>query len=328
MLHLVLAVAPLVLLVALLALGHYPGEDALDAARSRLEPTPPRRRRAGPTPVRTTPRRLLPRGGALLARRLAGRAPPFLATCHQTCSRTSRGTNKMIRKTLGAAAGAAAGAALLVPAVADAHVTLQPETGPAGGYVVEHVRVPNEDDTDATTKVVVQFPAGFEHVAHQPVPGWDIEVERKGEEVDTVTFSGGRIEPGEFQDFPLSLQLPEDAAGEDLTFKALQTYEGGEVVRWIGAPDADKPAAVVSVTEAEEDGHGASSGHSDDQASETTAAAPATDTSETAAAATDGGDGDDGGSDGLAIAALVVGGLGLALGAAGLVAARRSPATA
>ena len=41
-----------------------------------------------------------------------------------------------------------------------------------------------------------------------------------------------------------------DKAGEKLTFKALQTYSGGEVVRWIGAEDSDNPAPIVTVTEA------------------------------------------------------------------------------
>ena len=67
------------------------------------------------------------------------------------------------------------------------------------------------------------------------------------EEVDTITWTGdgktGIVRPGQFQDFGLSLGVP-DKPGTTLTFKALQTYEGGEVVRWIGPPDADSPAPV------------------------------------------------------------------------------------
>jgi uncharacterized protein len=37
-------------------------------------------------------------------------------------------------------------------------------------------------------------------------------------------------------------------AGQTLTFKALQTYSNGDVVRWIGAPDADEPAPRVQLT--------------------------------------------------------------------------------
>ena len=49
------------------------------------------------------------------------------------------------------------------------------------------------------------------------------------------------IRPGQFLDFPISVQIPGEA-GDTLTFKALQTYDNGEVVRWIGAPESEEPA--------------------------------------------------------------------------------------
>jgi hypothetical protein len=39
-----------------------------------------------------------------------------------------------------------------------------------------------------------------------------------------------------------------DKPGISLTFKSLQTYSNGEVVRWIGATDADEPAPQVKLT--------------------------------------------------------------------------------
>ncbi len=135
------------------------------------------------------------------------------------------------------------------------------------------------------------------------------------DEVDTVTWTGrgeaGVIPPGAFRDFGLSVRIPE-AAGTPLTFKAIQTYQGGEVVRWIGPADGDEPAPVVQVAAAEDEGHGG-------DASNDTAGANA----EPAASAEDGDDGD---SDGLAIAALVVGALGLLAGGAALLTARRRTA--
>ena len=75
-----------------------------------------------------------------------------------------------------------------------------------------------------------------------------------------ITWTGdgeqGLVPPGAFQDFGLSVLTP-DAEGETLTFKALQTYEGGEVVRWIGAPDAEEPAPTVTLTAAAEAEHAA-----------------------------------------------------------------------
>jgi periplasmic copper chaperone A len=232
-------------------------------------------------------------------------------------------------------ASASAAALLAIPATAaQAHVTLQPKTAPAGGYVVEDVRVPNETDDAVTTKVVVQFPDGFADASYQALPGWSVKVLKEQlatpvktddgeitEGVKTITWTAQSkadgIAPGQFQDFPVSVQIP-GQAGDTLTFKALQTYSDGTVARWIGAPDADKPAPQVQVTAAA-DTHAASApaGSTGTATTEDTAA-PASATP--AAAVTSSDD-----SNTLAIVALVVGALGLVAGGAGLASARRRP---
>jgi uncharacterized protein YcnI len=208
---------------------------------------------------------------------------------------------------------------LLAPAAAGAHVTLQPSEVPAGGFARLNVRVPNEQDNAATTRVEVRFPPGFASASYEPVPGWDIRVEKErlrepieqhgepvNEQVARVVISGGSIAPGQFQDFGLSVGLP-DEPGRTLVFRALQTYDSGEVVRWIGPEDADKPAARVTLTEPEAE-HGAT-----DDADEVDA--------EAAAAETDDEDDDDG--NGLAVVALIVGALALLLAVAGMLMTRR-----
>ena len=50
-------------------------------------------------------------------------------------------------------------ATLALAATASAHVTLQPEEAPAGGFTRLDVRVPNERDDAGTTKVEVRVPA-------------------------------------------------------------------------------------------------------------------------------------------------------------------------
>lgn len=200
--------------------------------------------------------------------------------------------------------------ALLLPAAAQAHVTLQPNEAPAGGFTVLDVRVPNETNDANTTKVDVKFPPGFAEVSYQAVPGWQVKVIKEKlakpvqtddgpvtEGVSEVIWSGGKLAPGEFQDFPLSVQIP-DEVGKALTFKALQTYDNGEVVRWIGPPESEEPAPQVQVTAAEEEGHAAvvAENSTGDQ-----------------------GSGDsDGASKGLGIAALILGALGLLAGGAAL----------
>lgn len=206
--------------------------------------------------------------------------------------------------------------ALAVPAAASAHVTLQPKEAAAGEFTVLDVRAPNERDDSATTKVDVQFPPGFIFASYQPVAGWSVDLkmeklakpitshgEQITEQVDQMTWTAesdrAGIQPGQFMDFPISVQIPGEG-GDTLTFKALQTYDDGEVVRWIGAPDSEKPAPQVAVTEGSE-GHGAhsrSSGESSDDS--------------------------DSASKGLGIAALIVGALGLLAGGAALIRSSRS----
>ncbi len=229
-----------------------------------------------------------------------------------------------MRKTIPALAAAAV---LAAPAAATAHVTVQPGSAQAGGFARLDVRVPNERDDAGTIKVAVQMPPGVATASYEPVPGWTVKVTREQldepidvhgeavtEQVSRVTWTGdprrgGIVEPGQFQDFGLSLRVPDGEPGETLSFKALQTYQGGEVVRWIGPEDADNPAATLTL-EAPEEEHGAAP------------AAPPVAPPEPASASA----GDGGGSDGLAIAALIVGALGLAAGVGGLVAARRASA--
>ncbi len=158
---------------------------------------------------------------------------------------------------------ALAGSLVLVPA-ANAHVTLNPNEVPADSFSRFAVRVPNERPNAGTTKVVLQLPEGLFFVSFQPKPGWkrtitmeklDPPVELFGEtyseRVATVAWEGGTIAPGEFDEFGMSAKVPAEVG--TLTFPATQTYSNGEVVRWIGAADADTPAPRVELTAAAEE---------------------------------------------------------------------------
>lgn len=170
---------------------------------------------------------------------------------------------------------AVAGALLTILAVpASGHVTVQPAEAPAGSFSRFLVRVPTERDDASTVKVEVQFPENVTNAAFQPKQGWtrtvtmrtlDEPIEVFGEPVteviDTVVWEGGAIAPGEFDEFGFSVRTP-DQPGE-LRFPAVQTYDSGEEVRWVGKPDSDAPAGHVTVTAAEDEvagGHGAASG--------------------------------------------------------------------
>jgi periplasmic copper chaperone A len=214
---------------------------------------------------------------------------------------------------------------VLLAAPAAAHVTANPSEATRGGFAKIAFRVPNERDDAGTVRVEIQLPAEhpIENVSVRPVPGWEADV------TDTViTWTGGPIEPGQFQEFDVSLgPLPDDA--DELVFKALQTYSSGEVVRWIeepseGGEEPDHPAPVVRLVEGE-------AAHEHGGADDTTST-----TSEPAGEEeTDPGDGelsadqiaavkDDADSaKTLGLAGIVVGALGVLVGAAGLLRARR-----
>ncbi len=74
------------------------------------------------------------------------------------------------------------------------------------------------------------------------------------EEVSELIWSaqkGGGIPPGSFVQFPITTAIPDGAAGQTLSFKVLQTYSNGDVVRWIDPTLADNhPAPTVDVTPA------------------------------------------------------------------------------
>jgi uncharacterized protein YcnI len=218
---------------------------------------------------------------------------------------------------------AAALAALLIATpVAAAHVTLNPREWEAGGFAKFDMRVPNENEAGDTTKVVMKFPEEVISASFQPVEGWqrtvkmaqldepiDAEGEQITERIDTVTWTGGRIRPGEFQEFGVSFQVPEDAEpGTALAFPAVQTYSNpDEVRRWIGPEDADSPAPTVTVLEP-----AAEEGAAEEEA-----------TPEPASAETTGGGEQDEESDTLSIVALVVGIAALVAGLAALFLAGR-----
>ena len=160
----------------------------------------------------------------------------------------------------------AAAIVLSVSAPAIAHVTIAPKQLAAGTVDVITFRCPNERPTVATTKLVVQLPPQypFTLVKVRPVPGWRISVTthrlakpihtRRGDvvsAVDTITWEGGEIRTGEYQDFSIFAgPLPHGVA--KLAFKALQTYANGETVRWIelrgnGEPAPPHPAPVLNI---------------------------------------------------------------------------------
>ncbi len=176
---------------------------------------------------------------------------------------------------------------------------------PAGSGDIELTfRVPNERDNANTVGVQVFFPSDLPllTVDVRSVPGWTSTVDTQnlskpvqssdgpvGQIVRAITWkaTGAGIAPGQYEDFAVAAGQAPSRPGS-VIFKSIQTYSSGEVVRWIQVastqnPNPDTPAPVLTLT----------------AAGTTGGAAPATSSGSTAA-------------EGLAIAALAVGGVGLA----------------
>ncbi len=221
--------------------------------------------------------------------------------------------------------------ALGLPAAAQAHVTLQPSSEPAGAETVLNVRVPTERDDASTVRVDVRLPPGFVEADVEPQPGWRVKVVKQklakpiqtddgpiNEAVSEISWTGsgtgeGAIPPGGFKDFPVLVLLP-GRAGQRLTFKAVQTYSNHAVVRWIGAPGSESPAPQVTLTSASD-----AAGSAGSSGSTGSAPTPATAVVQKS----------DGASKGLGVAALIAGVLGLVLGAGALfLSLRRTRAAA
>ena len=225
--------------------------------------------------------------------------------------------------------------AALAPSVADAHISLHPNTVPAGAFATLDVRVPGEQAGAYVKKVDMQLPPGFVGVGYENVPGWSVKViesklatpiDEDGEKIDTEvsqlvwTWTGplGEVEDGQFVNFPLSVAIPDDATGKALEFRTVQTYSNGQVVHWIDPSlQAEHPAPRINVTAkggVVEDVAGDEAGPA---AGQTAAARSSSNASPTVVKSSGGA------SKGLGIVALVLGALGLIAGLAALAGIRR-----
>ena len=190
-------------------------------------------------------------------------------------------------------ASAYAGVLVVVLALAPsafAHAELFPNQIPSGDGFLLNLTVPNEKEDASTTQIQITMPADFdlEHVAQ--VPGWTATVtgmkmvDGEMEGGNSITWKG-KLNGSELAVLGFT-GVPKKA--QDYAFTVRQTYSDGSVVMWSGDESSDTPAAHVTAS-AEESGSSSSS-----------------DSSKT-----------------IAIVALIVGGLGLLIGGAALVAGRR-----
>jgi uncharacterized protein YcnI len=157
----------------------------------------------------------------------------------------------------------------LMPALARAHSTADPSEGTAGAYLRTAFRVTHGCKGSPTTAVTIRLPDGVLSAKPMPKPGWTIEIKSRPldppvdsghgfkirETVSEVTWTGGRLENAHFDEFVLSMRLP-DKPGATLYFPMVQTCEKG-ANNWTGIPaagqkwgDLPEPAPFITLKKA------------------------------------------------------------------------------
>ncbi|WP_329053359.1 YcnI family protein [Amycolatopsis sp. NBC_01488] len=225
-------------------------------------------------------------------------------------------------------------AGLLGAGVASAHVTAN-VYGPQptkGGYAAIVFRVPSEEPNTTTTKVAVDFKPdyGIGSVRTKPLPGWTAEVTKSKlptpitkdngtkitEAVTAVTWTaqpGNELKATDYQEFSVSFgPLPTNV--DEVEFPAHQTYSDGKVVDWNqptppGGAEPEHPAPAVKLA-AQVAGDGDMSANMAATPGEHTEAAAASDST----------------ARWLGGAGLLVGAIGLGVGAGATVRARKATA--
>jgi uncharacterized protein YcnI len=229
-------------------------------------------------------------------------------------------------------------AGLLGAGLASAHVTAnvygaQPTKG---GYAAIVFRVPSEEKAPVTTtKVTVDFKAdyGIGSVRTKPVPGWTADVVKSKlptpitkdngtqitEAVTAVTWTsqpGSELKATDYQEFSVSFG-PLPTTVDQVEFPAHQTYSDGKVVDWTqptaaGGEEPEHPAPVVKLAAKAEEGdaHGSMANTAATTGDKTEATAATPDTT----------------ARWLGGAGLLVGAIGLGVGAGATIRARKATA--
>jgi uncharacterized protein YcnI len=148
------------------------------------------------------------------------------------------------RAPLAALALAALWAATAAPD-AGAHAVVQPAASRPAEQQVYTLTVPSERGSDVI-EVSMQVPPAVESLLVRKAPGWQVRIQREGDRVAVVRWSGSRIPPQQYDSFQFIARNPVQEG--ELDWKVIQKYTNA-TDRWIGPPDSEYPAARTRISE-------------------------------------------------------------------------------
>jgi uncharacterized protein YcnI len=158
---------------------------------------------------------------------------------------TGRAWKRTLRRALPALAGVCCAIAATAPQ-ALGHAVVQPGAARPAEQQIYTLTVPSERDSDVIS-VSLQVPDAIDSLLVEEKPGWNVRLERDGDRVAVVRWSGGRIPPDQYDTFRFIARNPVQA-DTTLEWKVIQRYTDA-IDRWIGPPDSEQPAARTTISE-------------------------------------------------------------------------------
>lgn len=132
--------------------------------------------------------------------------------------------------------------------MASAHVKVHPQEVAQDTYQTFTVIMPSEKEKANTTQLKLQIPDGVTITGVEPKPGWQHQFEKDDTgKITTIIWKAQNegLTPNEFVELKMQGKVSDDA--EKLRYKAYQTYDNGDVVKWIKDQQSDYPASVTQV---------------------------------------------------------------------------------
>jgi uncharacterized protein YcnI len=115
--------------------------------------------------------------------------------------------------------------ALIIPAAACAHVTIQPSFVEDGVETEISFQTPNERPPNETISLTVKAPPGISIDSASSPPGWNADVSGS-----SVTWTGGRLVDRTTTSFPVRVTAKVRAG--TYSFAATQAYSDNAKVKW------------------------------------------------------------------------------------------------
>ena len=136
--------------------------------------------------------------------------------------------------------------ALATAAAASAHARISPPVSLANTLQLYSLAVPTERANALTTRVVLTVPTGFSIDSFVPAPGWSRVLQQSGSG-DSAVIQQVTWTGGHVPTGEDSLFqfLGEPASSGTYSFQVVQTYSDGSIVDWNGSESSANPAPTI-----------------------------------------------------------------------------------